>query len=262
MAWEMGVYYRRSVWEHGKVRSEYFGAGPAALGVAILDREDRAARRRARAAARRAEAAERRLFAEERRLLEGGRRLVECGLEGLGYVRHHRHPWRRRRTMTSDLAIGEAGPPPAAADIKALAERVRAKEPHAYQEFRELTIRHPVAVVAAMRLDLARLSREILANRTVGGKEKDDAPNELALLAQMKLIYEGLAGDRPGPALQLCAWDAAFCWVVRQALCTLQAHKGVDQATPLQLRRGAAAQREYLRAVKTCHRLAAIEGGD
>jgi hypothetical protein len=142
-----------------------------------------------------------------------------------------------------------------------LAEEVKAKRAGAYQEFRELAERHPAAVVAAMRLDLAKLSREVLAGRMVGDKDDGNAARELALLASMKLVYEGLAGDRPGPALQLAAWDAAFCWIVRQALCTLQAHKGVDATTSMQLRRGAAAQREYLRAVRTCQRLASIERG-
>jgi hypothetical protein len=262
MGWAKGLYYQRSVWRAGRVETEYFGTGLAALGVAIMDREAREARRKARAAARAAEAKERRLFDEERARGRSARLVTECGIEGMGYVRHHRHEWRRRRMRTTtDLAHGAADPgPPAAKDIRALAEEVKAKRAGAYQEFRELAERHPAAVVAAMRLDLAKLSREVLAERMAEGKDGAGTARELALLAQMRLVYEGLAGDRPSPALQLACWDCAFTWIVRQALCIVQAHAGVDKTTSMQLRRGAAAQREYLRAVRTCQRLAAIEG--
>jgi hypothetical protein len=258
MGWR-GVYYQRSVRIGDRVESEYFGTGPAAVGVWMMDREAREARREAIRQARAAEAEERKLFDRERALCRSVRLLTECGIEGMGYGRHHRHQWRRQR-MSTDVARRDEGEAPPAKDIKALAERVKAKVPGAYAEFRELAERHPAAVVAAMRIDLAGLARETLATRLVGDKDGGATARALALQAQMRLVYKGLAGDAPSPALQLASWDAAFCWVVRNVLCVLQADRGADQATSMQLRRQAAAQREYLRAVRTCHRLAAIEG--
>jgi hypothetical protein len=264
MAWMRGIYYRRPRRVGDRVVSEYFGTGPAAVAVWQLDREAREARREAIRQARAAEEKERTLFDQERALCRSVRLVTECGIEGMGYGRHHRHPWRRRRPMmTADLTCRVDGEtPPATKDIKALAERVKAKEPGAYAEFRELAELHPAAVVAAMRLDLAGLARETLATRLVGDKDGGATARALALQAQMRLVYEGLAGDRPSPALQLACWDASYCWAVRNVLCCVQAHQGATSSTSMQLRRQAAAQREYLRAVRTCHRLAAIEGRD
>jgi hypothetical protein len=260
MGWTKdGRYYQRSVRRNGRVVSEYYGSGAAAVAVWIMDGEAREARREAQAAARAAEAEERRLFSEERTLGRSVRLLVECGIEGMGYAKYDRHQWRRRRMKTDLACRGEADPgPPTATEIRALAEKVKAKEPGSYQQFREVAARYPAEVVASLRLDLANLARETLAAKALAG----NGAHEIALLTQMRLIAEGLAGPNPGLALQLAAAEAAWCWALRWSLACCQAKRGIETSTPAQLRRAAAASREYLRALKVCQRMAEIEGRD
>jgi hypothetical protein len=257
MGWAKGgLYYQRSVWRDGRVVSEYFGSGPAALAVSLLDEEERQARLEARAAALAAEAEDRRLFDLER--CRGGAIAVMTAvcLQGLGYRKYDRHGWRRPMKRTELARRGAGDPaPPRREEIKALAARVRRKEPGAYTEFSRLAELHPAAVAAAMRLDLAELARVAFARKAAG----ENPALEVGLLAKMRALFEELAGDRPSPALQLASEVLVFNWAETWTLSLSPAHHGFDQATPMSLRRRQAAQRRYLASLRAWQRIAQIE---
>ena len=119
------AYYIRSIRRGGKVTSEYVGTGKLADAVALLDRDfralirlrrieidsdraerieaDRAERARLRALRERLHGADR-IVARHSRRVDGA---VASALDALGYHRHHRGDWRKRRdaeTVKTELA--------------------------------------------------------------------------------------------------------------------------------------------------------------
>jgi hypothetical protein len=97
MAWDRGRYYTRSKKVNGRVVREYIGTGVAADLIARLDAIDRQKREDA--------AADRRHHLSKLATLEGAVRAadrtvdltVRAVLLAVGYRRHHRGDWRKRR---------------------------------------------------------------------------------------------------------------------------------------------------------------------
>src|SRR5208337_5476 len=119
------AYYIRSIRRGARVTSEYVGTGELAYAIALLDRDfrainrlkrmeieadraerieaDRAERARIRALRERLQGADR-IVARHFRRVDGA---VESALDALGYHRHHRGEWRKRRdaeTVKRELA--------------------------------------------------------------------------------------------------------------------------------------------------------------
>ena len=128
-------YYYRSERAGGRVVSTYVGSGEVADLCAKLDELERikriGARDRERLAARRE--------AQRTRRLERACLALTLAAEGLieaaGYHRHHRGPWRRRRTMSDATTLATA---PAPSTAKALGERYKAGDKDAWPEIKAL----------------------------------------------------------------------------------------------------------------------------
>src|SRR5262245_57678698 len=102
LAWISGrLYYLQSIRRRGRVTSMCLGSGDAALAVARFAIEARAEKARLRREAQHRERAERALCQAEHDRGDSVRRLVAACLEGFGFVRYTRNPWKRRRMSMS-----------------------------------------------------------------------------------------------------------------------------------------------------------------
>jgi hypothetical protein len=252
-----GTYWQHAIREDGRVRLCYYGRGREATllaGIAQAAAEERQQERRERAAAE----------AEQRRLLEleadRGRvvvRLVAAGLEGLGFYRIGRTPWRRQRrmrpTVPARLGRPDPGPAPAPKQVKALLARVKAKEVGAYQELVLLAERHPALVVEETAADLAWAARTTFANRNL-----KSADFILGHDTQLSMMRRELAGDRPSPALKLVVEALLFAWQEFWMHNTIAAARE-QTSSPMELRRQGAAQRRFLAALRTYVQISTLE---
>jgi hypothetical protein len=253
-----GTYWQHAIREDGRVRLCYYGRGPEATllaGMAQAAAEERRQERRERAAA---EAERRRLFELE---ADRGRvvvRLVAAGLEGLGFYRIGRTPWRRQRrmrpTVPARLGKPDPGPAPAPKQVKALLARVKAKEAGAYQRLVRMAGDFPELVVEETAADL-----EWAAKTTFLSRNLKDAEFVLGAETKLELLRRDLAGPGPSPALKLVVEVVVFAWLEHWALSTVAAAR-LQSSSPMELRRQNAAQRRYLTAIKTYLQVSAFEG--
>jgi hypothetical protein len=256
MAWAKGRYYQRSVWESGKVTTHYFGVGPGAFAVSLLEDEGR----EARAAALAVEQEQRALLEAEAVRGWAACRIVAVLLESLGYAQYQRNPWKRRRRPMRRIELarcGDPGPSPSPVEVRALAERVRKKEPGALAEFTELAERHPVVVADEMASDLAWVAKTTFASKAGGG----NGPIAVALEVRIALLIRELAGERPSPALRLVSEATAFAWCEHWTLSAVAAHNDIGRSTPMSWRRQQAALRRFMTTLRTYHQIERLERG-
>ena len=106
MAWETrrgrGRYYTRSTRRGGRVERHYIGVGPAAEAAAAGDELRRAERCESREAARAEEARAAGLTRPLEELSAALDLLTAATLAGLGFHRHDRGVWRRKRNASDD----------------------------------------------------------------------------------------------------------------------------------------------------------------
>jgi hypothetical protein len=254
----LGKYWHHAIREDGRVRLCYYGSGPEAALLAGMARAAAEERRQGRRERAEAEARERRTFELEADRGRGLVRLVAAGLEGLGFYRIGRTPWRRQRRMRPTVparpAKSDPLPAPARKEVKALLGRVKAKEAGAYQELVRLAQAHPALVVEETAADLEWAARSVFASKNL-----KDAEFVLGHETQMDRLYRDLAGPDPSPALKLVVRMVQFAWSEHWMHSTIAAARE-QSSSPMELRRQNAAQRRFVTAIKTYVQVSAFEG--
>jgi hypothetical protein len=152
----------------------------------------------------------------------------------------------------------DPGPPPDSGVVEALMRRVEAGESDALQKLSRLTMSHPRIVAEETGSDLAWLARTTLANRVLPGVEGD--AYRVRLEARMDLFLHELAGRDPSPAMRLVSEAVVFAWAEHWTHSTLAARLGIQQMTPMQVKRQQAALRCFMASLKTYAQIARLEG--
>jgi hypothetical protein len=216
------AYYIRSIRRGGKVTSEYVGTGFAAEAIALLDRDFRTLRRlmRLEIEAERQERiegdrAERAKLRELAGRLAGADRLVAgysrrvdravgSTLVALGFHRHHRGDWRKRRgegTMRTDLAR---------LDIRELVRLAREGERLALGELADRSpgCLYEIATKGEGDLD-ADIERALIEQLGPG----HGALHKEGVAAHMALLRVELAPADCSPIEKLLVERAVVCWL-------------------------------------------------
>lgn len=267
------AYYIRSIRRGGKVTSEYVGTGELAAIIALVDRDVRTLRRlrrleidadRAeRIEANRAERARLRAFRERLqgadRIVAGHSRRVDkavaSALNALGYHRHHRGNWRKRReaeTVKRELAR---------LDIRELVRLAREGDRIALGEvsYRMPGCLYEIAVDGEGDLD-ADVETALIEQLGpgYGALHKD------GVAAQMALMRDELAPVGCSPIERLLAERAVLCWLhvalleyeevdgfagARPDMRDIPAAREIDRRAEVVDRRLARAQSRYVQAL-------------
>jgi hypothetical protein len=214
------LYYRKSIRRGGKVTSEYRGSGDLAVFVAILDEEHweevrarREAKRRsenelavARQARREArQALGNRLSSIDRTMASYHRRIgktVEAILTALGYHRHARGQWRRRRAPMSN--------PLATVSVAELVKLAREGDRVALGELSYKADRWLYEKVEALDGDLAGTVVEPMLIANLGPGYYG---NREGVAARLAILRRELAPPGSSIAEELMAERAALCWL-------------------------------------------------
>jgi hypothetical protein len=212
-------YYFKSIRRGGKATSEYRGSGDLAVFAAVLDEEARdewrefhARRRRderERAAARKAQREARRALGErldstERIMAEYFRRVcktVESVLTDLGYHRHARGQWRRRRNPMSAE--------PAEIDVRELARRAEHGDRIAIGELAY----HASRVLKPVDPHSGELARAVVEPMLIGMVAEKYDPLQDAAAAKLEALRRELAPRGSSVAERLLAERSALGWL-------------------------------------------------
>ena len=217
------AYYYESEREGDRVRSRYIGSGETApLSISqseVIERDlPQAGGYDRKAKCDKAERFSARIDRACRLLTV----TAEAILEADGYHRHHRGPWRRRRTMSVETLPAKSGQP-----ASELAERYQGGEAEAREEIRafidkaEAGDRQAAAQVAKMiqaiprpadiiAPDIAKVVEERLIRRSYG---KDAHASMEAVRYRLASLRQELAGPSPSAVERLLAERAALCWL-------------------------------------------------
>jgi hypothetical protein len=248
------MYYSRSVRYGKRVTSRYFGAGDMAMLARIITRDGQIERRlqqalaraeyREAVEARRVERQATRDVRERLRIIDrfmvgSGRRISQAVagiLEALGFHRHDRGQWRKRKVST-ETAMQRV-------DVHELVRRAREGDRRALAELRYQADHELYRTAEAGRGDLGRIVDEMLVQFLEPGN--GGALHKEAVLAQVAILRQELAP--PGSSLieELLAERAATCWLHVQLL-ELDA-TDLSAATPQALRRAETIDRWLSRA--------------
>ena len=253
-------YHYRSIRWGGKVRTIYFGCGPAALAIVAMWSLDREADRRRRELQREWWRVE---DERQRPVIEWSRRVdeaVRTALEGAGYRRHKRGEWRRRKAMTT-TTTNPIQPAPAATTAPAkatpapLTPELRAVERRWLDGAGDITRAEAGALLDArpemVEASAASPSGQLLV-ALLKPLDGDKVRHELTRRKFFR-VRRDLAGPDPTPAESLLAERAAVCWLDLQ-ITDLGRIRLEDKATPSQviqlMKRVDAAHRRFLSSVK------------
>jgi hypothetical protein len=218
-------YYRKSIRRGRKVTSEYVGSGDLAIFAAVLNEERREEWRefyaekrkseREQAVARQAQREARKALGERLdsidRIMAGYHRrigkTVEAILTALGYHRHARGQWRRRRESMSD--------PLAKVSVSELVRLAREGDRVALGELSYKADQWLYETVEALDGDLARTVVEpmLIANLGPGYHW-----NREGVAAKLAVLRRDLAPPGSSIAEQLLAERAALGWLHVQLL--------------------------------------------
>ena len=218
------AYYYESERSGDRVVSRYVGTGETARLIAQMNNLEREKRH----TDREDERAEAGREAERSGRVQGVCLALTIAadalIEAAGYHRHHRGPWRRRRTMSETTALAtvkksdstaslleryNSGDKDAPKEIEAIINEAQAGNRKAAAEFARL-------VKAAPRLanwlvnDIAEIAERSLIRSAYGKGSLASA--ELARLRLAELRAE-LAGPNPSAVERLLAERAALCWL-------------------------------------------------
>jgi hypothetical protein len=221
-------YYFKSVRRGGKVCSEYGGSGFLAVFKALLEEEDReveAQRRAEMREAKRAQAVARQAQRDDRRtlrkrlesidglMLDYHRRIgsaVEAILAALGYHRHARGHWRRRRAaMSNELEK---------MDVQELVRLAREGDQMALADLSYKADRTLYEMAEAFDGDLARTVVEPMLINLYLGPGTGYARNRQGVVAQLAIMRRDLAPPGSSIAEELLAERAAMGWLHVQFL--------------------------------------------
>ncbi len=267
------AYYIRSIRRGGKVTSEYVGSGIVGYPAALLDRDIRAinrlnrleieADRAERIEADRAEQARIRALRER---LQGADRIVarhfrrvdkavESALNSLGYYRHHRGDWRKRRdakTVNRELAR---------LDIRELVRLAREGDRIAIGEVSDRMPGCLYEIATDGEGDLDAIVETALIEQLGPGH---GALHKDGVAAQMALMRDELAPAGCSPIERLLAERAVLCWLhvalleyeevdgfagARPDMRDIPAAREMDRRAEVVDRRLARAQSRYVQAL-------------
>jgi hypothetical protein len=243
-------YFYRSVRRGGRVTSKYLGSGPVALWLAAVAGRERSAGRRDRG----------RLLAAEReadRIYDRVETAVCAALGLLGYHRHDRGAWRRRRDMDNALTTAggtavAAKPPLTSQEARELFDRANAGGEAVLAELRDYLTADPKGVrVAELFGNPGGTAAEALVNRFSG----DEVAIKMAAKLKWAELRRELAGPDPSPIERLLADRAAYCWFWLYTLEMWVHQKAAEPRTVDQVdfleKRTDRAHRRYLSALKS-----------
>jgi hypothetical protein len=258
-----GKYWQKSIRRGDRVESRYLGKDELAAFLAEMDAEERGRREADRLERLEAEGLALATLAAEAIRGAGIRRATEAILGALGYARHERGRFRRRRSMKrGDVQVIAAtavpcdpAAPPGPGEIQALFERARAGEDGAMAEFGALARSHPKLVAAATATSLLRAARLILADQVA----KNPATHA-AFVARVDALEAELIPDGAGIATKLLAAVVAQAHNEWWALCACGARR-LATAGPGELRREHAALRRYLSSLRAYAQIQRLEEG-
>lgn len=255
MSWQYGRrYYYRSVRIGGRVVSKYVGGGALAQLVFAMDQERIQERRQTRQAIAEANREHRGARLAEHGRAEWIKRLVATALEGLGFVRYNRGPWKRTSTMNA-LDGNSRADDSILAEIRSLVRENQRGCENAIERLAVLSRSHPAAFAKEVSIDLWRIACTLLASNEC----PSDAKRRSDMQAGIELAAFALAGENPSPARILCARAAAFAWAELMILSAKSAAEGLGNQSVEATRRRTAAQRRALSAIKTLEQIAALE---
>jgi hypothetical protein len=212
MAWERGYYYRvRKV--KGRVVREYVGCGLVAALVAELDDQERTARETMKALWRSKKTLFERLDADVRSLIEITDCLTRAALLVAGYRQHRRGEWRKRRNggredmLKPTLTTAPLPTPKTGAEVRTLVRRAQDGDKATLPALRALLQNR--AVIELLGGDLARRTVRCRIEKAAG----TDLAFREALLRQLDVLRDGLAGSAPTPIEELLVERILLCWL-------------------------------------------------
>jgi hypothetical protein len=259
MGWCRGAYYQRAYRRGGRVVTEYYGVGFEYL--AAEDARERQERRRLAQEARREIAEHWDLLRGENALARVLDDLLARELAALGFGRHDRGRWRRRRTVTVPDRVPDGGAmtPAAREDIAdelvATVKATMAGEKGAVERLRALGAAHPRAMITATQAHLETIAAEVLT-------KKYATPAPLAafregILRRYEQVYSELVGENPSAAVRICGRRVAYTelesWIISLEVAA------ATPATKSLLARQVAVERRLATALKTLEQIRLLE---
>jgi hypothetical protein len=256
MAWKSRgntAYWYQSQRKDGRVRSEYLGRGPLAELVATLREAERCLREAE--SLRDRELADRILRDDWSAAAWFGlvSRIVGWLLEGAGYHRVGRGPWRKRRKpMRANAAALTSKVPPLTPEeidnCEDVYHRAAKGDESALPALRRLFDACPDSWIGIARADLAELAEETLVNSFAG---KNLVARE-GLSRRLAKMREELAGPKPTAVERLLVERVIYTWADLYRL-ELEHSRRVEELPPK-----AAAEWERRRNAANSRHLAAL----
>jgi hypothetical protein len=240
-------YVQMSVRVEGKATTLYLGSGPA---WEALQAQAAARRREARQAA-----ADRRELrrAEEARGANVKALVIAC-LEGLGYVRYHRNPWRR----TAVKALPGPITRPVRSRVERLVSAVKAGAPGALADLRAMADEHPALVAECTHADLVAMAETALVLAALPGD--GHAAMREGFHASFAAMAAELAGDgTPGPARRLAIQAAVFAWAEHWYVAAMAVTNPESTSNSGWARRQDGTHRRLMSSLKTLAQITAAE---
>ena len=256
-------YFYRSERDGGQVRTHYVGTGELAESIAQLQQIEAQTREARRYVEKDWRERDERLSDRIQRACRLLNIAAEALVEASGYHRHHRGPWRRRRTMSTETAVAtiaeadpiadlagryKAGDSDASKEVDRIIAKANKGDEDAAGRFREL-IKAAPEVASCFRSNLARVAENQMLRRAFG---KDSLASIVAIQRKIAAIRADLEGPTPSPVERLLAERAALCWLdcyhneIREAD---PSNRTIPQAD-FQARQRDRAHRRYLSALK------------
>jgi hypothetical protein len=231
---------------NGKVKRIYDGKGDAALFGGLLEQEAIEEREDERQRLQQWHAEQDELYRAEAQRGRGVLAVMTITLEGLGFRRYSRNPWKRRQMK----ALPDKTAKKPAAGIEALMpdllERIFEGDSEALETARKLIEAHPQEVINSIMYYIERLAEAEYAC----GEVPNDVDGRRDTVATMRLTAAELAGEKPSAAVRLCASAVAFSWIEHWAL-NMRAGIKRLQDDPVTIRRRNAAHKRFMIGLRT-----------
>jgi hypothetical protein len=195
-----------------------------------------------------------RLYHDERQRGQSAQTLLAIALEGLGFRRTDRHPWRKRMipALVNSDPIGRGQ---FRKQFRALVKSIRRGDETAIDTLKRLVRDHPQWTAQEFAFDIARMAR-----LSIAVQEFANTPDQAnALFAKTQLIISDLANENASPARRMCAELVSFCWAEHWLLSSLAAINGLNKRPVDDIRRRTATHRRLALSLRTFAQIAAAE---
>jgi hypothetical protein len=244
----MPKYYRKSIRKNGRVTSIYVGGGCAEL-LYEMDAIERQAKEAERQQLREWRDEQTSLYRAEQQRGRGLLAITTVTLEGLGFARYARNPWKRRQMKALPIAVQKKAKAGVESLIPDLVTRINDGDSQALEQLRQLSAGYPEEVATAFAASLERMAEHVFVTHEIPGETADELQDEL--IAQMRLKAAELAGDNPSAAISTCAKAAAFAWAEHWILTMQAGGAGVRSDSPESMRRRNAAHKRLMVGLRT-----------